>query len=210
MKKVTCSGNFRTNPSTDRNSHDFTNVIVVIPDCPDEFVIQHTMRMFPIAKLSNKSLEGKSYHGLIKIYVDAVEDVEGQPDCCGKNIKDMTWEELQSLACMLNIREIPLYRQGSLRAAQEKAYEMYQGKILKKRVFRQPRDISNFKETMRRNLEAMMLTQDEIENRVREEVAKSFNMIVNPSNPNESYNFSKCEDIIIPKVGVDSGKKVKV
>lgn len=213
MRRIVCSGSFRTSPSTDRNRHDFTNVEVTIPKVlsrdPEQYVIQHTMRMFAIAKNKNKSLEGKSFNGLIKIYIDTVEDIEGEPDCCGKSLKNLTWEELQSLACMMNFREIPLFRQGSIRAAQEKAYELWQVKVLKKRLFRQPKDIAQFKDNFRRNLEAMMLQADEIEKRVDEEVQKSFSMIINPANPTESYSFSKVDDIIIPAYNSDTLKETK-
>lgn len=198
MKKITVSGSFRTSPSTDRNRHDFSGVEVIIPNCKEDWIVPHTMRMFPIAKNTNKQLDGKSFNGLIKIYVDGVEEVEGTPDCCGKMLKTLTWEELQSLACVMYMREIPLYRQGSLRAAQEKAYELWQRDVNKRRIFRTVRDISHFKETLRRNLEALMLTNEAVEERVKEEVGKAFSMIVNPQNLQESYNFSKVDDIKIP------------
>lgn len=206
MLEVTCSGSFRTSPATDQNRYDFNDVKVVIPECSDEYILSHTMRMFPIAKRANKSLEGKTFNGLIKLYIDGVETIEGSPDCCGKNIKEMTWEELQSLACLMNLREIPMYRQGAIRTAQEKAYEIYQAKVLNRRVFKQPKDIANFQDNLRRNMEAMMMTEDDIKQRIDAEMAKAFNMIVNSQNLKESYNFSKVDDIIIPAYNPEDKK----
>ena len=214
LRKVTCSGSFRSNPSTDKDRKDFEGVEVIIPKMldvkdPEQYVIQHTMRMFPIAKSKNKKLEGESFHGLIKIYIDSVEDIEGIPDCCGKSLKTLTWEELQSLACMMNFREIPLFRQGSIRAAQEKAYELWQTRVLGKRLFRQAKDISQFKDSLRRNLEALMLQSNEIEERVDEEMKKAFSMIINPGNPSESYSFSKVDDIMVPAYNPITLKETK-
>lgn len=215
MRKVMCSGSFRTSPATDRNRHDFSHVEVLIPQMvvdikdAEQYVIQHTQRMFPIAKTKNKSLEGKSFNGLIKIYIDSVEDVEGEPTCCGKALKSLEWEELQELACMMNFREIPLLRQGSLRAAQEKAYELWQSRIFKKRIFRTQKDINQFKDQLRRNYELLLLQPDESDRRVEEEVAKGFSMIVNPGNPSESYSFSKVDEIIIPSYNSATLKETK-
>lgn len=200
MIKLTVSGSFRTSPGTDKNRHDFFNVTGLIPDCSEEYHIPFAQRMFPIWKQSkdNKKINEVPFSGLIKVYVDAAEEgVSGKPSCIGKNIKEMTWEELQDLACYLNLREIPLYRQGSLRAAQEKAYEMYKAKVEKCRVFKNAKDLTVYKETRRRDLEILINNQEEVENRIRAEIAKGFNMIVDKQNPALSYNFAALPPIVV-------------
>lgn len=209
MKKITCSGSFKTNPGTDKGRYDFTDVIGLMPDCEEEYLISHAIRMFPIWKKENKELKKVAFSGLIKLYVDKVEDVGGQPLCAGKDIKKMTWEELQSLACYLKLREIPLYRQGSLRAAQEKAYEVYQRDILEKKVFRTAQDIRVFKEQLRRNLENLMMKPSEIENKVEEAVKEGFSMLVNPNDPQNSYSFSRVASVIIKGYDIEQDEKPK-
>ena len=178
-----------------------------MPDCEEDYHIQHAMRMFPVWKEEIKELENVSYEGLIKLYVDKVETVEGKPRCIDKDIKEMEWDELQSLACYLKLREIPLYKSGSIRAAREKAYEKYQEKVLEKRVFKTPQEIRHFKETMRRNLEALMISESEIEKRINEEIDKAFNMIENPDDPKNSYSFAKVDAIVVKDYNTPKPKK---
>lgn len=207
MLKITCSGSFKTNPGTDKDRRDFTNVTGLIPNCTEEYHMTNAMRMFPIWKKDHKELKDIPFSGIIKLYIDDVEEVEGQPLCAGKDIKTMTWEELQSLACYKSLRGIPLYRSGSLRAAQEAAYESYQANVLKKRIFKQPRDVADFKETLRRNMENLMLSEDAIEERINDEMKTAFNMIVDMHNPQKSYSFAKVDSIIVE--GYDVPKKPK-
>ena len=209
MIKLTVSGSFKTSPGTDQGRYDFIEVTGLLPDCTEEYHISYAQRMFPIWKMQdqNKAIKKEPFAGLIKIFIDEVEeDAGGSPDCCGKDIKTMTWEELQSLACYLNLREIPLYRKGSLRGAQEKAYETYMKNIEQRKVFRTAKDISVLKERMYRNLEALELQQDEIEERVNEAIAKGFNMLVDPSTPETSYNFKTLAPVIIPDYTFDKSE----
>jgi len=207
MLKVTVSGSFRTEAGTDKKRYNFTKITGVMPDCPEEYILSHAMRMFPVWKNETKALDGINFDGIIKLYIDNVEEVDGEPLCVGKDIKEMTWEELQSMACYLMIREIPLYRSGALRSAQEKAYEMYQAKVLDKRVFKTAQDISRFKDDLRRNLEALMVSEQETNRRVDEAVEKGFSMLTDPHNPQNSYSFAKLPSIFIKGKKVDSPKK---
>lgn len=220
MLKITCSGSFRTNAGTDQNRCDFTGITGLLPEIvaerlgnltQEEFYISHAMRMFPIWKKEkeNKEFNDKPYAGLIKIYIDNVEVVEGTPACVGKDIKQMEWEELQELACYLRLREIPLYRAGSLRAAREKAYEMYQSHVLKKRIFKTPREIAMFKENIHRRMEDQMFTQQDIEERIEEEMDKAFDMTPDIHNPERGYNFSKLDPIKIKDYNPKKSKKTE-
>lgn len=130
MLRVKCSGAFRNN----KEMNDFENFEIIMPDCPDEWIKANCInRCFVRAaeKVFKKRID--SIHSL---YVDSVEKdykpkdgKEIKPSCCGKNIKSLTWDELQDLAIMFNLREIPLYRDGDLRRAREIAYKQYCTKI---------------------------------------------------------------------------------
>lgn len=130
MMKVICSGAFRNN----KEMNDFSDFVIVMPDCPDEWIKSNCInRCF--VRMAEKVFK-KRIDSIHSLYVDAVEkDYKGKdgketkPSCCGKNIKSLTWDELQDLAIMFCLREIPLYRQGDLRTAREIAYKEYLTKI---------------------------------------------------------------------------------
>lgn len=134
MLKVTCSGAFRNNGEM----NDFSDFEMIMPDCPDEWIKSNCInRCF--VRMGEKAFK-KRIDSIHSLYIDNVErnytpkDKDGKavklkPSCCGKKIKSLTWEELQDLAIMFCLREIPLYREGDLRWAREIAYKEYCSKI---------------------------------------------------------------------------------
>ena len=189
MLKLKVSGSFKTQPGTDKDRCNFSNVEVIIPENKWEYHTSHAQRMFPLALEKDKRYKDKNYEGLIKIYVDNVEEIEGDIICLHKNIKEMSWAELQSLACHKKLREIPLYKSGNLRTAREKAYIVYTEQINKRRVFKQVKDIKKFKEQMVED----RYSDPEIEKLVSE----ALSLIVDPENPKESYNFANLPSLYV-------------
>lgn len=185
MLKVTVSGSFRTEVATDKNRFNFDGVTGLMPFCEDDYVIGHACRMFPIWLKNDKKIKA-NYEGLVKLHVDSWEEAEGKPICIGKDIKEMSWEELQSLACYKKLREIPLFKQGDLRSAREKAYERYCSAVLGKRVIKTNKELNDFKKEL----------SDKGISDIEPYLAKELNM-VKTDDPSKSYNFAKLPSIVI-------------
>lgn len=188
MITLTCSGSFRTKNATDEDAEDFDGVELQVPFCTEEYYIGYAQRQFSVWYPTQKKYK-VNFRGLIKIRIDVAEESEGDIICIGKDIKQMDWEDLQSLALYKNLREIPYYRVGSLNAARERAYEVYEEKINGKRIFKTSVELKRFKERM----EQKEHTESEIEKMVSE----SLNMIVDPERPERSYSFFKLPPMVV-------------
>jgi hypothetical protein len=197
MLKATVSGSFRTEVMSDKNRHPFDNVKGIIPAHDWEWHITHAQRMFPIWVEKDKQFNGVNYEGIIKLRVDNVEEIEAEPVCLHKDIKEMTWEELMSLACYKKLRGIPHYKKGDIRFAREKAYREYEEHVNGKRVFTSPKELTDFRTKMAEK----ELSESEIEGMVR----KAFNMVVDLDRPDTSYNF-----VNLPPLFVDGEVKKPV
>jgi hypothetical protein len=196
MLEATVSGSFRTEVATDKNRHPFDGVKGIIPAHDWEWHITHAERMLPIWIKADDRYKDKNYEGRIKVWVDDVKEIESEPICLHKDIKKMSWEELMSLACYKKLILIPHYRQGDIRTAREIAYREYEEKINGKRVFRNPKELRQFRERMAEK----EISEIEIENMIKQ----SFNMVVTPDRPDTSYNFVK-----LPSLYVDGKKPVQ-
>jgi len=201
MLKATVSGSFRTQIATDKDRHQFSNVSGIIPAHDWEYHIQHAMRMFPIWIENDKNFEDVNFEGIIKLRVDNVEEVDSEPTCLHKNIKELSWEDLQSLACYKKLREIPLYKKGDIRRAREKAYEKYEEIVNGKRVFKTKKQLKDFKSKMEE--------QGLIEGEINRMISDALNMITDDENPEKSYNFTKLPDLYVDGKKETSKTEVK-
>lgn len=120
MYKVKISGYYKTN---DNKKVDYNNETVIIPDCREEaiqaMVINRVVdRAFSQAK--------QPYLARGKCYIDNyVKDDKMKPSYEGKNLKELSWDELEDLAIAYDLEEVPLFRSTSLREARVKAYRAY-------------------------------------------------------------------------------------
>jgi len=209
MIELTVSGTIMTEIGTDKGAVPFNGIKVKIPACDEEYHTQHAKRMMWIVAKTDKKLEKIPFRGLIQIYVDSWEKCEGGPACLDKDVKEMDWLELQHMACCLKVREIPLYLNGSIRNAREKAYETYMKVIKKRKVLKSGKDRKIIAEKVHRRFAAELangdITNAELEFKVQDELNKAFNMIVDPNNKENSYSYAR-----LPKlVAVKSKKEVK-
>ncbi|MHA1970363.1 MAG: hypothetical protein ACTSXE_00775, partial [Candidatus Thorarchaeota archaeon] len=99
MTKLKVSGYFKTKSGTDIDSATFSDIVITLPHRNEDFFIRDAKRMFPVVQQKHKDLKKVRFEGLIRIDVDDFDDFEGKPECVGKDIKEMTWEELQSMSC---------------------------------------------------------------------------------------------------------------
>lgn len=131
MLRVICSGAYRNNGEM----NDFSDFEIIMPDCPEDWIqMNATKRCF--VRQAEKKFK-KRVDSIHSLYIDKVEPLKDKdekimPSCCGKKIKSLGWEELQDLAIMFCLREVPTYRSGDLRSARIIAYRTYGNKILGK------------------------------------------------------------------------------
>ena len=189
MMLLTLSGSFKTQPGSDVDRCQYNNVKGVVEFAEYEYYIQFGTRMLPVWLAKDKRYMDTNYEGRIKVYVDDSKEVEGTPICLGKDIKEMTWEELMSLACFRKLREIPLYKDGDIRKARERAYIIYEEKINGRKILKNAQELKKFKE----KLEQAEYSEVEIEKRVGE----CLNLTQDEINPIKSYNFAKLPPMIV-------------
>lgn len=200
MLKATVSGSFKTQPGSDKDRCNFSDIQGIMVFEEYDYYITFAQRMFPLWLEKNKEYKGKNYEGLIKIYVDDVEEIESIPICLHKDIKQMTWAELMSLACYKKLREIPLYKSGDIRKARETAYARYEEKVNGKLVIRTEPDMKRFKEKL---IERLVTLGDLLEGaevsaeQLEEALKKCHNMTLNAIDPTKSYNFAKLSPLFV-------------
>lgn len=132
MQKVKISGSYRTK---NKEVVDY-EIEGIVPDCDRDVLESVTKTRYAKMWLMNsKKYKDRVYDKIVReTYIDSVEKVEGTPSFVGKNLKELTFEEMQDLATAKGIREIPLYKSGSLRSAQIKCYRAFASKILGKEI----------------------------------------------------------------------------
>ena len=64
-----------------------------------------------------------------EVYVDSAEETTYDFSYIGKDIKELSYEELQDVATAKGLRAIPLYKTGGLRSGRTIAYAVYSSKI---------------------------------------------------------------------------------
>ena len=217
MTKLTVSGSFKTKPASDDGRQPFSEIEIIVPYHPDSmhasstehtgYFVSCVRRLFPIIHKTNDKLKDFNYEGLITVSIDDFCEVEAENPCAGKDIKTMTWEELQYLSRTLMLREIPMPDADDIRAAREKAYETYMKVIKKKKVIKTPLDKVRRIEQLRLKYKTPDYEAEEIEDLIKKDIDENgFDMSINEQNLAMSYNFSKLPALIpvpaeVKKVG---------
>ena len=135
--KVTISGSYKTSKG---DIIDFEDISGVIPFVSEEHAKMHVMRRYAsewIRAKTNKDGE-KVFKDRIEhmrqVFVDEIEETYYDFSYVGKDIKKMSYEELQDLATAKDLRTIPLpkaFSGLSLREMRVKAYLAYSEKVNK-------------------------------------------------------------------------------
>lgn len=134
MFKVTISGDYRTSGGVHGDIVDFDGVTGIMPECDEAWVQSHVMNRFVGIWLKADKRYPARFNSLRSVYVDGIERIKGTPSCIGKNIKELSWEELQELAVAKHLLRIPLIQATDIRTARETAYLEYSEKILGKKI----------------------------------------------------------------------------
>lgn len=136
--KVTISGSYRT---ANKEVIDFQDVEGFIPYVDEELAIMHVQGRYAVTWIKNavdkkgeKIYKARITH-IRQVFVDNMETTDYKFSFIGKDIKDMSYEELQDLATLKDLRRIPLPKEMSgvsLREMRERAYLEYTKRILDK------------------------------------------------------------------------------
>lgn len=123
MLKVTLSGAYYSGSGKGKETVDF-ELTGLMPKIDEGRILQACKCRLVKVWLDKDKKYTKRVDRIITCYVDNIEEVEGDLSIIGKNIKELTWEELQDLAVWKNIK-VPLYKSKDLRTAREQAYLLY-------------------------------------------------------------------------------------
>lgn len=147
--KVTISGSYKGH---DHKVFDFRDIKGLIPFNRPDIAKQHLMRRIAPMWIFQDPIKYKERLTLIRT-VDCHDELE---NCVvmvdsstfsyiGKDIKEMTHEELQYLALANDLKEVPLFNKTSLKQTQEIAYVEYSKKVLGKFLDRKKEGFNFFK-----------------------------------------------------------------
>lgn len=128
--KITISGSYR---SADKEVFDFNKVTGIIPYQDEDIAFMHVKDRFAAMWITNDPRFENRVYSLREVFVDSMEEVEHAFSYVGKDIRELNIEELQDLATAYDLREIPLWRKGSVRHAQNVAYAEFGSKVLKRK-----------------------------------------------------------------------------
>lgn len=134
MLEITISGSYKT---AQKDIVDFENVKGVIPFCDEDIAAMHTRaRYAPRWIKEAKGPDGKPLYPdriqrVREVHIDDIKETTGKLSFVGKDIKELTMEELQDLATAKDLRRIPLHKASDLRNTRVMAYVDYSEKILK-------------------------------------------------------------------------------
>ncbi|MEE9356574.1 MAG: hypothetical protein V3U75_13370 [Methylococcaceae bacterium] len=126
--KITISGSYRTSK---KEYIDFQEVVGTIPETPsEEYALAMVRKRYAVMWVSKDPKYKERVVTLREAFIDKIEKVDAEFSFLGKEIRDLTYEELQDLATFKGLRAIPLYKKGGLRQAQIIAYAAFSEKVL--------------------------------------------------------------------------------
>lgn len=124
--KATISGSY---VGADREIFDFSNLSGTLPYQAEDIATMHIRGRYALMWITKSEAHKARVMSIRECYIDELVEVDAKFSFVGKNIQEMTREELQDLATAKDLRGIPLFR-TSERDMREKAYIAYCDKIL--------------------------------------------------------------------------------
>lgn len=124
--KVTVSGSYRKS----RNEIvDFEGISGVVPSVDPDVAYMHVRaRYVPMWVSASDELKDR-LSTVREVHIDTMEEAEHKFSYVGKDIREMTFEELQDVATAFDLREIPLWKKTSIVHARAVAYAAYAKKL---------------------------------------------------------------------------------
>ena len=129
--KVKLSGSYR---KAKREIVDFEGIEGIVPFCDPDVAYMHIRKRYVPMWIAGKKEFTDRLSSVREVHVDEMEEIEHSFSYVGKDIKEMTFEELQDLATAFDLREIPLWKKTSLVHTRTIAYAAYSKKVLNAEV----------------------------------------------------------------------------
>jgi hypothetical protein len=127
--KVTLSGSYRDGR---KDVHDYV-VDGVVPYNDSDVVEMHLQNRFAVKWIKESGKYPNSVRQLRTTYVDDMEEIDAEFSFMGKDIRSMSFDELQDLSVAKDLRSVPAEK-GDLREARTRAYAEYAEKVLGRSV----------------------------------------------------------------------------
>jgi hypothetical protein len=127
--KVIISGDYS---KSDKDIIDFSGVTGIIPYCPEGMILSVVRFRYAARWIADSGKYKDKVSRIRTCYVDDFQEVQADFSFVGKDIKQMTYEELQDLAVNKSLRDIPVYKNSSLRETQLRAYIAYTERVPEK------------------------------------------------------------------------------
>lgn len=125
--KVTISGSYLSN----KKEHiDFDSVRGVIPFCSEELATAMTRARYAGMWLTLSKAYPESVMDVREVFIDKMEPITHEFSYVGKNIMELTYEELQDFATAKDLRAVPLYKASGLRQSRTMAYVTFANQCL--------------------------------------------------------------------------------
>ena len=133
MLEFTISGSYKT---AQKDIIDFENIKGVVPFQDEDVAMMHVRsryaaRWIKEAKLGSETRYPERIQRVREVHIDDIKETTGVLSFAGKNIKDLTFEEIQDLCVAFDLRRVPLYKASDLRNSRLMAYVDYTEKVLK-------------------------------------------------------------------------------
>lgn len=200
MLQFTISGNYAT---SNKDVIDFGPIVGVVPMCDEENGVgsMHVRRRYAKKWIKDAVDEkGKQRYPdrvdrIKQCFIELVEEVEGEVSFDGKNIKELTVDELQDLATAKDLRFIPVPNGNfSTIDMRIRAYVDYSSKVLNKTIKYQDENFNFHK------LPPIILTADtrfeESEKITNEEIiAKEQSVLTTEDDPEKRFTMEELKSI---------------
>lgn len=136
--KLTVSGYYN---AANNEKIDFEKVDLIVPFNDEDVAFMHARRRQLMVFLRNNTEKfPKRPTHIQQVFLDNVEETKAEFSYEGKSIKDLDPEEIQDFALVKDIREVPLFREGSTQNARKQAYVGYSTVCLNKKLDRNMTD----------------------------------------------------------------------
>lgn len=158
MLEFTISGSYKT---AQKDIIDFENVKGVVPMQDEDIATMHVRSRYASRWIKEtKGEDGKPKYPeriqrVREVHIDDVKRTEGKLSFVGKDIKELSFEELQDLSLAKDLRRVPLYKASDLRNTRVMAYVNYVEKVTKGEPIKYQDERFNFAK-----LSSIMLTAD--------------------------------------------------
>jgi hypothetical protein len=107
--------------------YDYSGVEGYVPPCEEDAARAAIVSRYAQMWVTGN---GKSIKSIRNVFIDLLEEAEHDFSLIGKDVRNLTYEELQDLAVLKGLRGIPLYKKQSLRESILIAYGLYAKNVM--------------------------------------------------------------------------------